>query len=78
MPHTALTILKGVAAYFDKCQKINIEAVDDDQDEEIESMVNSFQVDTVVKKVFQASDLPAGTSTTGPAQKYTGTAEAII
>ena len=73
MPLTAHTVLKGATAYLDECQKISIRAVDDDQTEEIESMVNSFQIDTVVEKNSQASPQP-GTSS-GPAPKSEGTAE---
>ena len=51
MPLTALTVLKGATAYLDECRKISIAAVDDDQDEEIESMDNSLQTDNVIERV---------------------------
>ena len=73
MPLTAHIVFKGATAYLDECQKISIGAVDDDQTEEIESMVNSFQIDTVVEKNSQASPQP-GTSS-GSASKSEGTAE---
>jgi hypothetical protein len=68
MPLTAHTVLKGAAAYLDECQKISVGAVDDDQTEEIESMVNSLQIDTVVEKNSRANPQP-GTSSgpSGPA-----------
>ena len=68
MPLTALTVLKGATAYLDECWKISIAAVGDDQDEEIESMDNSLQIDNVIERVSQTSP-QAGTSS-GPAQKH--------
>ena len=76
MPLTALTALKGTTAYLDEYWKISSGAVDDDQTEEIESMVNSFQIDTIVEKVSQTN--PQAGTTSGPAQKYMGTTETTI
>jgi hypothetical protein len=75
MPLTAHTVLKGAAAYLDECQKISVGAVDDDQTEEIESMVNSLQIDTVVEKNSQAYPQPGTSSGPASAPKSEQTAE---
>jgi hypothetical protein len=40
-----LSQFKGAAAYLNQCQGISIEAAEEDQDEEVESLLNSFDVD---------------------------------
>lgn len=40
-----LTQLKGASVYLDESQGISIEAAIEDQDEEVESLLNSFDVD---------------------------------
>jgi hypothetical protein len=48
MPLTTLTTLKGATAYLNESINISLAAVEDDQTEEIESMVNSLEIDCAI------------------------------
>lgn len=58
MPLTALATLKGAASYLNESSKISLAAVDDDQTEEIESMVNSLEVDHAISDGIDMSISP--------------------
>ena len=49
MPVTPLSVLRGAQNYLQESDKVSLEAADDEQSEEIESMLSSLEVDEAIQ-----------------------------